>query len=245
MSTNSSHSANKVPWFSKLPLIGSMFESKLKGDSRTELVIFITPKIVGKDSRFAQLDKDRYPKIVENKMPDVNEKFDMKKFLGMKEEKAASAQADKVLSVEKASAPVETAKSLSEAHISGPVVEYKFNAGPDLDKTKKIIKAENRFLNEVKTSAAEKIGSQKPQPVKFESSPAKPDPAPAAVVISPTTAPAACVQAAAREDVKPAPAPAIIVEKQNNISMFRSERAYGLIEKLRKNVNNRKMKINR
>lgn len=249
MSNISSQSANKVPWFSKIPLIGNMFESKLKGDSRTELVIFITPKIVGKDSRFAQLDKDRYPKIVENKMPDVGEKFDMKKFLGMKEEKeekvSTASSAPKALGVEKAAAPVETVKPLSEAHISGPVVEYKFNAGPDLDKTKKIIKAENRFLNEVKTSAAEKIDNQKPQPVKLEAVQAEADPAPAAVTIPPAPAPAACVQAAAREEGKPAPAPAITVEKQNNISMFRSEKAYGLVEKLRKNVNSRKMKFNR
>ncbi|OGM05861.1 MAG: hypothetical protein A2008_01670 [Candidatus Wallbacteria bacterium GWC2_49_35] len=241
MSNISSQSANKVPWFSKLPLIGNLFESKLKGDSRTELVIFITPKIVGKDSRFAQLDKDRYPKIVENKMPDVGEKFDMKKFLGMKEEKeekeekvlTASSSA-KAPGVEKAAAPVEPVKALPEAQISGPVVEYKFNAGPDLDKTKKILKAENRFLNEVKTSAAEKIDNQKSQPVKFE-----------AVSAEPVPSPAVCVQAAAREDVKPAPAPVITVEKQNNISMFRSERAYSLVEKLRRNVNNRKTKFNR
>lgn len=249
MSNISSQSANKVPWFSKLPLIGNLFESKLKGDSRTELVIFITPKIVGKDSRYAQLDKDRYPKIVENKMPDVGEKFDMKKFLGMKEEKAENpseaSSATKTLAVEKTAAPVETVKSLPEAQISGPVVEYKFNAGPDLDKTKKIIKAENRFLNEVKTSAAEKIDKQKSQPVKFEAVPAEPVPAPAAVVIPPAIAPAACVQAAVCEDVKPAPAPVITADKQNNISMFRSERAYSLVEKLRRNVNNRKTKFNR
>ncbi|HBC76502.1 MAG TPA: hypothetical protein DC017_16945 [Candidatus Wallbacteria bacterium] len=136
--------------------------------------------------------------------------------------------------VEKAAAPVEPVKALPEAQISGPVVEYKFNAGPDLDKTKKILKAENRFLNEVKTSAAEKIDNQKSQPVKFE-----------AVSAEPVPSPAVCVQAAAREDVKPAPAPVITVEKQNNISMFRSERAYSLVEKLRRNVNNRKTKFNR
>jgi hypothetical protein len=241
MSNISSQSANKVPWFSKLPLIGNLFESKLKGDSRTELVIFITPKIVGKDSRFAQLDKDRYPKIVENKMPDVGEKFDMKKFLGMKEEKeekvSAASSVQKTLAVEKAAAPVETVKPLPETQISGPVVEYKFNAGPDLDKTRKIIKAENRFLNEVKTSAAEKIDNQKPQPVKVEAPPAA-EP----VVIAP---PAPCAPAAVCEEAKPAAVPVITVEKQNNISMFRSEKAYSLVEKLRKNVNNRKMKLNR
>ena len=172
-------------------------------------------------------------------MPDVNEKFDMKKFLGMKEENeekvSQASAAPKTLAVEKAAAPVETVKALPEAQISGPVVEYKFSAGPDLDKTRKVIKAENRFLNEVKTSAAEKIDSQKPQPVKVEA------PAAAPVAVTP-----ACAPAAVCEDVKPAPAQVIVIEKQNNnISMFRSEKAYSLVEKLRKNVNNRKMKSNR
>ncbi len=175
ISNRSYNSANKVPWFSKIPLLGNMFESKIKGDERTELVIFITPRIVGKDSRFAQLDKDRYPKIVENKMPDVNDKFDMNKFLGIEKEKKTiepppavkknSVEADKTNS--KATA-VETLVSQPEKGL----IEYKYcSGGADLNKTRKLIKNNGISPYEVKTSAAEKILSLKARPIITEKEP--------------------------------------------------------------------------
>lgn len=80
--------ANKVPWFAKIPLVGQMFSNKISGASRTELVIFITPKIVGKDSRYAYVDRSKYPRIAENKYPEVDEKIDFKKGFFGDDEKA-------------------------------------------------------------------------------------------------------------------------------------------------------------
>jgi len=37
---------NKVPWFADLPAIGWLFRKKSVKDTRNELLIFITPKIV-------------------------------------------------------------------------------------------------------------------------------------------------------------------------------------------------------
>lgn len=250
ISNRSYNSANKVPWFSKIPLLGSMFESKLKGDERTELVIFITPKVVGKDSRYAQLDKERYPKIVENKMPDVNEKFDMKKFLGMKDEKSEGAEVKtavaETLAVEKAAAPVQGAP---EVRVNVPVVEYKFNMeGPDLEKTKKVIKAENRLLHEVKTAAAEKIESPKARPAaEMVISKPEPEPVPAPVIEPKCAAPESVIQPCAPAAVveEAGPQPVVTIAEQQGMSKFRSERAYSLVEKLRKNVNARKTRISR
>ncbi len=42
-------SISSVPWFSDLPLVGWMFRKTVQGDSKTELLIFITPRII-KDS---------------------------------------------------------------------------------------------------------------------------------------------------------------------------------------------------
>jgi len=47
------HIVNSVPWFADLPLVGWMFRKNTEGDSKRELLIFITPKIV-KDSMRAQ-----------------------------------------------------------------------------------------------------------------------------------------------------------------------------------------------
>jgi len=40
---------NSVPWFSDLPLVGWMFRKTIESDTKKELLVFITPKIV-KDS---------------------------------------------------------------------------------------------------------------------------------------------------------------------------------------------------
>ena len=37
---------NRVPFFSELPLVGSLFKQKLKEDDKSELLVFVTPKIV-------------------------------------------------------------------------------------------------------------------------------------------------------------------------------------------------------
>ncbi|MBI1865324.1 MAG: type IV pilus secretin PilQ, partial [Nitrospirae bacterium] len=43
---NESDSEHGVPGLSKIPLLGRLFRSDVKSDSQTELLIFITPKIV-------------------------------------------------------------------------------------------------------------------------------------------------------------------------------------------------------
>ncbi len=264
ISNRSYNSANKVPWFSKIPLVGSLFESKLKGEERTELVIFITPRIVGKDSRFAQLDKDKFPRIVENKMPDVDDKFDMKKFLGIKKENenvaALKPAAEKALDVEKKSAP---ASPVVETIISRPEesrIEYKYtSSGPDFNKTKKIFKTESRNFTEIKTSAAEKIQVQAPKQQQtivssgsFEaekiSTPAeikpsiRPEFSPAvhSALRETISTPAAATESPSAKNDEISQAPASIEETSTGVSKFRSERAYELVEKLRQNMKNRK-----
>jgi len=47
------HIVESVPWFADLPLVGWMFRRNVEGDSKRELLIFITPKVV-KDTMRAQ-----------------------------------------------------------------------------------------------------------------------------------------------------------------------------------------------
>ncbi len=46
-----SWSEQAVPWFSKIPILGWLFKSKLKSDGKTELLIFITPRIIELDDK--------------------------------------------------------------------------------------------------------------------------------------------------------------------------------------------------
>jgi type IV pilus assembly protein PilQ len=40
------HIVESVPWFAELPLVGWMFRRNIEGNSKRELLIFITPKVV-------------------------------------------------------------------------------------------------------------------------------------------------------------------------------------------------------
>jgi len=40
---------NRVPFFSDLPIVGNLFKSKIKEDDKSELLVFVTPKIVKSD----------------------------------------------------------------------------------------------------------------------------------------------------------------------------------------------------
>ncbi len=212
------NSANKVPWFAKLPVIGNMFESKLKGSERTELVIFITPKVVGRDSRYAQLDKEKYPKIVENKMPNVDDKFDMKKFLGIKETQEPPSETKKE---EVSCAPAaeklpvaEVVQTKSPQPKNAGVIEYRFaGAHSNLEKTRKIITTDRDLAREIKILPASA-------------------PAPAAPA----------VEVIAKEE--PAPSFAQPASAAPVISKFRSEKALELVEKLRKNMKHNKKRSN-
>jgi type IV pilus assembly protein PilQ len=44
--TTQSTQVRRVPFFSDLPLIGSLFKSTIARDDRSELLIFVTPKIL-------------------------------------------------------------------------------------------------------------------------------------------------------------------------------------------------------
>ena len=43
---NESAGTNKVPWFGDLPVLGNLFKNSVKTDDKTELLIFITPRIM-------------------------------------------------------------------------------------------------------------------------------------------------------------------------------------------------------
>jgi type IV pilus assembly protein PilQ len=45
---NTGRSYSKVPFFADLPVIGYFFKSRSENDERTEVLIFITPKITNR-----------------------------------------------------------------------------------------------------------------------------------------------------------------------------------------------------
>ena len=47
---NSGKSYSKVPFFGDIPIIGWFFREKKENDDRTEVLIFLTPKITNKAS---------------------------------------------------------------------------------------------------------------------------------------------------------------------------------------------------
>jgi type IV pilus assembly protein PilQ len=47
---NKSVSYNKVPWLADIPIVGWFFKNKAEGDTREEVLIFLTPKIVNRAS---------------------------------------------------------------------------------------------------------------------------------------------------------------------------------------------------
>jgi type IV pilus assembly protein PilQ len=50
LDTTKSHTANKVPFFGDIPILGNLFKSTIKTNNKTELLIFITPKILREGS---------------------------------------------------------------------------------------------------------------------------------------------------------------------------------------------------
>jgi type IV pilus assembly protein PilQ len=47
---NTGLSYSKVPWFADIPIIGILFKNKRENDDRTEVLIFLTPRITNKAS---------------------------------------------------------------------------------------------------------------------------------------------------------------------------------------------------
>ena len=50
LDTTKSHSANKVPWLGDIPVLGNLFKTTTNINNKTELLIFITPKILREGS---------------------------------------------------------------------------------------------------------------------------------------------------------------------------------------------------
>jgi type IV pilus assembly protein PilQ len=46
---NTSHNLNQVPFFGDLPILGILFKERKENDDRTELLIFLTPRIVNRE----------------------------------------------------------------------------------------------------------------------------------------------------------------------------------------------------
>ena len=50
LDTTKSFSANKVPFLADIPIFGHLFKSTIRINNKTELLIFITPKILREGS---------------------------------------------------------------------------------------------------------------------------------------------------------------------------------------------------
>jgi type IV pilus assembly protein PilQ len=50
LETTKSYQANKVPWLGDIPILGHLFKSTINIDNKSELLIFITPKILREGS---------------------------------------------------------------------------------------------------------------------------------------------------------------------------------------------------
>jgi type II secretory pathway component GspD/PulD (secretin) len=46
---------NKIPYLSSIPLLGNLFKHNIKDDSKTELMIFLTPHVVQQPTQLAAL----------------------------------------------------------------------------------------------------------------------------------------------------------------------------------------------
>ena len=51
---NSGLSYTKVPFFSDIPILGWLFRSRKENDNRTEMLIFLTPRIVNRARALGQ-----------------------------------------------------------------------------------------------------------------------------------------------------------------------------------------------
>ena len=49
-------STNEVPFFAKIPLLGNLFKKDTVGDERTELLVFITPRIMNRQQSLVSGD---------------------------------------------------------------------------------------------------------------------------------------------------------------------------------------------
>jgi general secretion pathway protein D len=55
MQTTKAESVTKIPLVGDIPLLGNLFQRKVKSDSKSELMIFLTPHIVAAPTELAAL----------------------------------------------------------------------------------------------------------------------------------------------------------------------------------------------
>lgn len=58
ISTNYSHTTNKIPLVGDVPVVGNLFKTESKGSTRTELVVIITPYILTSTENYVNLSAD-------------------------------------------------------------------------------------------------------------------------------------------------------------------------------------------
>jgi len=58
ISSNFSHTTNKVPVLGDVPVIGNLFKTESKGNTRTELIVIITPYILTSSQDYAKITAD-------------------------------------------------------------------------------------------------------------------------------------------------------------------------------------------
>ena len=55
ISTNLSHTTNKVPGISEIPIVGNLFKTESKGSTKTELVVIITPYVLSSAEEYVNM----------------------------------------------------------------------------------------------------------------------------------------------------------------------------------------------
>ena len=58
MQKSKQNADSKIPFLGDIPLLGNLFRHKVRSDTRTELIIFLTPHIVMAPSQLAALTAD-------------------------------------------------------------------------------------------------------------------------------------------------------------------------------------------
>lgn len=58
MQNTKTETDSKIPWLGDIPLLGNLFKHKIKSNGKTELLIFLTPKIVRQATELASMTAD-------------------------------------------------------------------------------------------------------------------------------------------------------------------------------------------
>src|ERR1043165_5531871 len=63
MENSKTKTESKIPYISSIPLLGNLFKHTIKDNSKTELMIFLTPHIVAEPQQLASLTASENTKI--------------------------------------------------------------------------------------------------------------------------------------------------------------------------------------